>query len=97
MPCGRILHICSKTTHAQAFRSVLEPLPVEIDLAHVAQAAIDLLRKKVFHVIVATLGLAPREDWVEELSNLRLRTPGVSPGVKASPAAGWAGAAGQGF
>jgi uncharacterized zinc-type alcohol dehydrogenase-like protein len=29
------------------------------------------------------------------LSSQRLRTPGVSPGVKASPAGGWAGAAGR--
>jgi len=28
------------------------------------------------------------------LSRSRLRTPGVSPGVKASPAAGWVGEAG---
>jgi hypothetical protein len=31
------------------------------------------------------------------LSDSRLKTPGVSPGLKASPAAGWAGAAGSVF
>jgi hypothetical protein len=31
------------------------------------------------------------------LSGLRLKTPGVSPGMKASPAEGWAGEAGPAF
>ena len=37
--------------------------------------------------------------WVSywSLSDSRLKTPGVSPGLKASPAGGWAGAAGRVF
>jgi len=34
---------------------------------------------------------------VATLSDSRLKTPGVSPGLKASPAVGWAGAAGPDF
>jgi len=67
VPGGRVLCICYQAGEEDAFRSVIKSLPIQIDLVHGIQAAIDVLRRRRFQAIIVTLGAATAEDWIEEV------------------------------
>jgi two-component system response regulator AtoC len=69
MPRGRVLLICSQAKEKDAIRSLLKPLPLQIDSADGVKAAIDTLQYRRFHVIiVAPVGeLTGEKDNVEEV------------------------------
>ena len=67
MARGRILCFSAQEGHTDAIRSMLKPLPVQIDLAHGVQEAISILRQKTFHAIIATLGAGNAQDTDEGL------------------------------
>jgi two-component system, NtrC family, response regulator AtoC len=59
MPRGRVLLICSQVGEAEALRALLNPLPLQIEIAGGVHASIDRLLYQRFHaVIVAPTGEA---------------------------------------